>query len=67
VTRHLKAHERAKKAKALREGALARAELRHPSANREAAAGATSYAVKARDPGVEAAVQAFLAKKETRT
>jgi hypothetical protein len=64
MTRHLKAHERARKAKALREGALARGELRYPSAIREAAAGATSFPVKARDPAVDAAVEAFLAKKE---
>jgi hypothetical protein len=65
MTRHLKADERIKRAKARREGALARAELREPSEPRAAPQGATSFPVKVRDPGIDAAIQAFLAGKAT--
>lgn len=63
MTRTLKAHEREKRAKARRETALARVELREPSSPRSTADGATSFPIKARDPDVAAAVAAFLAKK----
>lgn len=53
-----------RRAKARREGALARVELRTESIDRTSAEGPTSFAVKARDPGVTAAVEAFLHKRE---
>lgn len=64
MTRHLKAHERQRRAVARREGALARAELREPSVPRAPADGATSFPVKARDPDTDAAIAAFLAAKQ---
>lgn len=51
-------------AKARREGALARVELRTESIDRTSAEGPTSFAVKARDPGLQADVEAFLARRE---
>lgn len=64
MTRHLKAHERQKRAAARRSGALARNELREPSSPRQAAEGATSFPVKARDASLDAAVEAFLAARK---
>ena len=64
MTRTLKAYEREKRAKARREVALARVELREPSSPRIAPEGATSFPVKARDAGVDAAVEAFLAARK---
>lgn len=52
-----------RRAAARRSGALARAELREPSTPRQAAAGATSFPVKAVDPATASAIEAFLAKK----
>lgn len=63
MTRHLKAEERQKRARARREGVLSRAELREPSSPRVAAAGATSFPVKASDPATAAAIAAFLSRK----
>ena len=63
MTRHLKAEERQKRARARRETALSRAEFRFPSSPRQAPTGATSFPVKAVDPATADAIAAFLAKK----
>lgn len=63
MTRHLRREELQRRAAARRTGALARAELREPSVPREAADGATSFPVKARDPETAAAIAAFLNRK----
>lgn len=59
MPRDFKAHENDKRAKARRAHALQRLDLREPSVPRQAAAGATSHAVKARDPDVERAIREF--------
>lgn len=64
MTRTLKAYEWEKRAKARREVALARVELREPASPRIAPEGATSFPVKARDAGTEAAIAAFLAARK---
>jgi hypothetical protein len=56
--------ERAKMTKARRDHALSRVEFREPSAPREPAAGATSFAVKKTDTDVRALIDAALAKRE---
>lgn len=61
--RRLLAHETARRAKARREGALARNELRQDSIPREAAAGATSFPIKAEDPATRALIDAALAAR----
>lgn len=61
------ARENRIKAKARRDHALARMDLRTPSVPRESAAGATSHSVKKIDIGTRAAIDAFLAKREERT
>jgi hypothetical protein len=63
MPRDFRAAENQKRAKARRQGALERNELRQPSAPRQAAAGATSFAVKAEDPSDRAAIDAFLAAR----
>lgn len=57
------ARENRIKAKARRDHALARIDLRTPSVPREAAVGATSHAVKKIDMGTREAIDAFLAKR----
>lgn len=52
-----------RRAAARRSDALARSELRYPSSERAPADGATSFAIKARDPETDAAIAAFLAKQ----
>jgi hypothetical protein len=44
---------------------MARNELRQPSAPRQPPAGSTSFPVKKRDIADSAAIEAFLAKRET--
>jgi hypothetical protein len=63
MPRDLRAAENQKRARARREGALARAEFKYPSAPRTAPAGATSFPVKAEDPATRAAIDAFLSTK----
>lgn len=63
MPRDLRANENQKRARARREGALARAEFRYPSAARTAAAGPTSFPIKAEDPAARAAIDAFLARE----
>jgi hypothetical protein len=63
MTRQLRSNEREKKSKARRENALARLDLREPSSPRESAVSPTSHAIKQRDPGTQAAIEAFLAKQ----
>lgn len=64
MPRNLKANENQKRSKARRDHALGRLDLREPSSPRAPAAGATSHAVKVMDPASEAAIAAFLAKRE---
>ena len=54
--------ERAKMTKARRDHALSRVEFREPSAPREPAAGATSFAVKKIDTDVARLVEEFYAR-----
>lgn len=63
MTRNYRLHEKEKKSKARRAHALARLELREPSAPRVPATGATSHAIKVTDPETAAMIEAFLAKK----
>ena len=63
MPRDFKASENQKRAKARRQGALDRNELRRGTTPRRAAAGATSFAVKADDPSDRAAIEAFLATR----
>jgi hypothetical protein len=63
MPRDFKASENQKRSKARRAHALERLDLREPSVARESAVGATSHAVKARDPDVGAAVAEFLSRK----
>jgi hypothetical protein len=65
MPRDLKAHENQKRARARREGALARREFAYPSVPRSAAAGPTSPAVKIVDPESAAAIAAFMNKRVT--
>lgn len=64
MPRDLKAHENTKRVKARRAHALARLDLRQPSTPRVPAAGATSHAVKVMDPAAEAAIAAFMARRQ---
>lgn len=59
MPRDFKASENQKRSKARRAHALQRLDLREPTVAREAAVGATSHAVKARDPDVERAIREF--------
>jgi hypothetical protein len=63
MPRDLKAHEHGKRARARREFALQRRDLREPSTPRAAAAGVTSHAVKKIDTDTRAAIDAFLRAK----
>jgi hypothetical protein len=65
MTRQLRSNEREKKSKARRDHALARLDLREVSTPRAPAASPTSHSIKVRDPGTQAAIEAFLAKKGT--
>lgn len=60
------ARENRMKAKARRDHALARIDLRTPSVPRQSAAGPTSHAVKKIDTGTRAAIDAFLAARYPR-
>lgn len=64
--RPFRSNERERKSKARREHALGRLELREPSSPREPAASPISHAIKRRDPGVQAAIDAFLARQGER-
>ena len=57
------ARENRMKAKARRDHALARLDLREPSVPRTAAAGPTSHAVKMVDPEAAAAIAAYMARR----
>lgn len=61
--RPFRSNEQERKSKARREHALGRLDLRHPSTPRESAASPTSHAIKQRDPAMQAAIEAFLAKQ----
>lgn len=61
--RPFRSNEQERKSKARREHALGRLDLREPSSPREPAASPTSHAIKARDPAMQAAIDAFLASK----
>ena len=63
MPRDLKAHENQKRARARRDHALARLDLRQPSSPRTPAAGPTSHAVKSVDPEAAAAIAAFLTRR----
>lgn len=63
MPRDYRARENKLRAKAKRDGALARVELRGPSEPREPAAGATSFPVKARSENDDALIRDFLARK----
>lgn len=58
------ARESRLKAKARRDHALARIDLRSPSVPREAAVGATSHSIKTIDIGTREAIDAFLARRK---
>jgi hypothetical protein len=60
MPRDLRKKEVDRRAKARRQYALERNELREATAPRRAAAGATSFAVKVADPEDRAAIDAFL-------
>lgn len=64
MPRDYRAHENERRAKAGRERALARNELRQESTPRSSAAGATSFPVKAEDPATRAAVDEFLKNRQ---
>lgn len=64
MPRDLRVRENQKRAAARREGALARNELRGPSAPREPASGPTSHAVKARSPHDARLVEDFLQRQK---
>jgi hypothetical protein len=64
MPRHYKAHEHQRRAKALRDQALQRNELRQPSEERESAAGATSFPVKKIDMDSARAIEAFLQRQK---
>ena len=57
------ARENRLKAKARRDHALVRLDLREPSVPRMAAAGPTSHAVKMVDPEAAAAIAAYMARR----
>ena len=61
--RPFRSNEQERKSKARGAHALGRLELREPSSPRESAASPTSHAIKQRDPGVQAAIDAYLAKQ----
>jgi hypothetical protein len=63
VPRKLSPGQTQKRAAARREGALGRAEFRYPSSPREAPAGPTSFPVKKIDMAAQAAIEAFLKRK----
>lgn len=54
-----------KGARARRENAILRGELRLPSSERVASGGVTSMAVKAEDPAVRNMIDDFLARRQT--
>lgn len=60
MPRDYRAAENMRRAKALRDQALARNELREPSSPRESAVGATSFAVKKTDAATERAIAEYL-------
>lgn len=55
--------QEALRARARRQGALERTELRQPSEQRDAAVGATSYPIKRQDPALAAMIAEALARK----
>lgn len=63
MPRDLRANENTKRIKARRAHALARLDLREPSTPRSPAAGPISHSIKADDPAVRAAIDAFLARR----
>jgi hypothetical protein len=63
MPRDFKAHENDKRAKARREFALQRRDLREPSTPRAQAVGPISHAVKIVDPETERAIEKFLREK----
>ncbi len=64
MPRDYRAQENRLRARAARSRALNRTELRYASEPRAPAQGSTSFPVKARDAGVDAAVEAFLAARK---
>ena len=66
MPRDFKASENTKRAKARRQAALDRPELRGPSTPRLSAAGPTSMAVKAEDPATRRLIDEALAKRGSR-
>ncbi len=65
MPRDYRAQENRLRARAARSRALNRTELRYASEPRAPAQGSTSFPVKVVDPGIEAAIAEFLAKKGT--
>lgn len=63
MSRSYKEAEIHRRAKARRDAALARPELRGPSTPRVSAEGATSAAMKARDPETDRMVQEYLERR----
>jgi hypothetical protein len=63
MPRDYRAHENTRKAKAKRQQALERNELRGPSTPHVSAAGPTSAPIKAPDPATEAMVEAYLKQR----
>lgn len=66
MPRDYRAHENAKMAKAKRQIALERNELRGPGTPHVSAAGPTSAPIKLADPGDAALIEAFLQRKRAR-
>jgi hypothetical protein len=65
MPRNPRGKESEKMARTKRLFALKRAEFAYPSETRIAAAGVTSYALKAEDPAVRAMIDAAVAKRRT--
>lgn len=65
MPRDYSARENGLKAKARREHALKRLDLREPTSPREAPAGATSFPVKKVDRETADAIAAFMARRES--
>lgn len=63
MPRDYRARENMLRAKARRDHALQRRDLREPSEPRQAPVGATSFPVKRIDPGTADAIAAFLAAR----
>lgn len=66
MPRNMRRDESQRRSKAKRDAALARTEFAYPSSPRVAAAGPTSFALKADDPNDRRLIDEALAKRGTR-